>query len=200
MNRSNVLGSVLTALVFTFPVTTDALSSLASVVPSRAELRQQAIQDRTAKLTQRRSYSLIVAECARRQTAGEKVVCPDINDVQGIVKFMRGEQSSSSTAAGTGSVVLRLEDVTESDLGLLRRYRNAQQCPEGLKTGKQPGFYALCLSFIKDGRVSTLKNRQIERKVLQKIEGLKKMAAPTSSAPTLNDRLNALPKGIRPDR
>jgi hypothetical protein len=84
---------------------------------------------------------------------------------------------------------------------LLRRYRQNQMCPEGLKTGKQPGFYEFCLTFIEGGPRNTEKARQLMRKVRQRIESIQRVfGGQSSSSATLEDRLRSLPQGIRPDR
>jgi len=218
MKRSQSLGALLAALVFTAPAVSPALTSLASVLaPTPLELRQQALEDRSSLNIERRAYTKIVEACAVQAMTNSAVVCPDINDIAGIQAFVRGESpthaaapaSSSASSASVSSAaassvssatpVLTLDDISDGDLSLLRRYRNLQQCPVGLKTGKQAGFYEFCVQFIASGPRKTLKSIQLQRIVNLRIRALTKQHM-SSSAPTLNDRLNALPKGIRPDR
>jgi hypothetical protein len=200
MHRSRMLGALLSAIMVTAPMTSASLASVAAAVTSTpAQLKQQAIDDRSTLQAERRVYKRIVEDCIRRITAGEKITCPDINDTTAIRAFIHGT-SSSSVQSGSGAIpVLTLQDISDGDLALLRRYRNIQQCPEGLLTGKQPGFYKFCLEFIKDKRPQTEKDRLLKRKITDRIRALSESHT-SSAAATLQDRLESLPKGIRPDR
>jgi hypothetical protein len=157
------------------------------------------MEDRSTWNIERRAYKRIVEECIRKITAGENIICPNINDIAGIRAFLRGETAQSSSSVSSRTPVLTLEDISDGDLSLLRRYQRIQLCPEGLKTGKKAGFYELCLEFIKEKRPVTEKRRVIERLIRKRVQGAQD-AHTSSVSRTLQDRIDALPSGIRPDR
>jgi hypothetical protein len=201
MDRSRLLGAILAAIVVTSPIVSSSLASVVqNAAPTPSEIRQRALDDRDFWSVERRAYKRIVDDCIRRITAGEDIKCPDINDEAAIRAFVRGDAPKKEVATGSGAIpVLTLDDISTGDIPLLRRYRNLQQCPEGLKTGKQLGFYQFCLTFIKEKRPKTEKTKLLERQVRTRIRALQE-SHKSSNADTLNDRIEALPDGIRPDR
>ena len=201
MSRTYKLASFLVALILSSPATSSALAQLTHAsLPTPVELHNQALQNRLQQSVDRRAYQIVIAECARRVTAGEKITCPNINDEDAIRRFLRGESlSSASSASGKIIPVLGIQDVSDGDLALLRRYQRNGDCPRTLKDGKQAGFYELCLTFITTPRIQTQREQALKRLINQKLEGIIKATSPSSIA-TLDDRLKELPKGIHPHR
>jgi hypothetical protein len=207
MHRSRTLGAVLMALVTTAPVTSNAVSQFASVLHP-VEIRERALEHGETLNTERRAYTKVLELCQEYLMAGEDIVCPAINDLLGIRALLRGElryATSSVSSSSAGSVSsqaprLSIDQVTGSDLSLLRRFQKLQMCPPGLKEGKQPGYYELCLEMIQDAsQPKTQRSRAIERQVRARLQRAASAQA-SSKNDVLNDRLQNLPAGIRPDR
>lgn len=116
--------------------TIDVLPPLASVVSDGSELM-------TDHLAQRRLINQAMEICERRG-----VECPDVNDYDALRRFIRGESAVHEAASETGSNVITILDLTETQKGMLRRFQRVRVCPDGLDD-VLPGFFNLCSTLLK---------------------------------------------------
>jgi hypothetical protein len=172
MKRSRTLGAILSAMVVTSPMTSQTLASVSdALLPTPTEIRQKALDSKSQILAEIREFRRIIQECEARRARGEVSSCPTVNDRAGIRRYLRGVEVTPKVETGAVTVpFLTVEDIADSDYSLLRRYKMAQTCPEGLKIAKQLGFYELCQRFIMDARPLSERERQLERKVRARLK------------------------------
>jgi hypothetical protein len=183
MKRSRTLGAILSAMVVTAPLTSQTLASVSqAVLPTPLEIRQKALDSKSQILSEIREFRRIIQECEAKKEAGEVSACPTVNDRRGIRLYLRGADIRPKVETGAVKVpFLTIEDIADSDFSLLRRYQKLHTCPEGLKIAKQLGFYELCVRFIEEPRTLSERERQLERKVRERLKQILNAGSSSSS-------------------
>ncbi|MBU0458923.1 hypothetical protein KJ652_03100 [Patescibacteria group bacterium] len=132
----------------------------------RTTVRETALVDKVRLRKQRREYWQAMKMFQHRTKAGEEdLVPPDMNDYESITWYLSGEkveieiEEVRPAAPAPEPVVevvpepktssLTTDELGEKERHLLRRYMNANNCPETLKDYSLEGFYELCLSVTK---------------------------------------------------
>ncbi|MFH0769946.1 MAG: hypothetical protein V1926_01060 [Candidatus Peregrinibacteria bacterium] len=137
-------------------------------------VRDQAATDRAMLRRQQRQYWQAIDVYRNQMRDGVKgLVPPTVDDYDSIMKYLLdtdhaaaavSSASSVSSAprsaerevgsSSSSAVMMRSEDLDETQRHLLRNYSKAGTCPESLKN-YVPGFYELCLSVTKDAAKET---------------------------------------------
>lgn len=154
----------------------------------------QAIAEQARVREQRRQYSQVQSLCRDRAAKGEAVVCPTIDDTEGIAAFLTGSTHAAASApvAGTNEAILKQDQLTDYQRDLLRRYQRAGSCPETIEQ-ILPGFHDLCVSLVGErGRRGRIQGIISDKAAMRRAN---RKAPPL----TLLDRINAFARP-RPDR
>jgi hypothetical protein len=96
---------------------------------------------------ERRDFAKAQALCIELRGNGKQVTCPDVNDRSGILHFLSTHENLSPVATSTGTSVLRVSDLSITQMNLLRRYQRINTCPS-LLNEYLPGFLQLCKSLL----------------------------------------------------
>jgi len=184
-----VLSGVL-AIVAAFPLATDlALPSGGFDLGASllTEVQQKAKGNQDENNEKRRLVREIQKVCRERSATNPEVRCPDVNDSKAVTLFLRSgkvvEVHSAATDSGsTVKTLLPMDELSDKQRLMLRRFQRAGTCPEGLRD-YTAGFYELCVESLKHTkpRVRDANARTVQPDLQQKetLKGSSTMAEPS---------------------
>lgn len=187
-----LLGIFLFVAGFPLATATDGWSF--DVVPLGSVLTpHQVLEIRENQVEVRRANAKVRRLCMKRVGEDATVECPDINNAVEVERFLLGKPLREEAATETGVMVraLRMTDLGQSETAMLRRFKRAGNCPQGLDA-IIPGFNALCIETI--GTAVPMLEDIVRVRAFER-----ESREDAAINPTLNMRLEMF-KGARPDR
>lgn len=144
----------------------------------------RAKKNRPNVMQELRMYTAFRQKC--RDLVGEnpEYKCPDYNNRAAVEAFVNGTELSTTAthaaATATGVVILDMQDLSDVDQALMRRYINIRNCPVTLKE-HTPGFYALCKRQILKN-LSRGERKGVTKKVQERFKSIRDAAEARKAA------------------
>ncbi len=113
------------------------------------DLRPFVLDYRPTLRLQRRAYFQAIDRCTDLRRMDSTVTCPDFNQESYELRAAAPAEPEEVHASAPVSTIT-MQDLSDREESLLRRYIKTRACPESLKTFALQGFYELCLSLVGD--------------------------------------------------